>query len=56
VRRAGAGHAATEFLLCVASLATALFAPLIEGRSAMSYLAHLLVAWLRGLFELLALS
>ena len=53
--RAG-GQAATEFLVCVALLATALFAPFLEGRSAVSYLAHQVVAWLRGLFELLALS
>lgn len=47
---------AAEFLLCVALLAAALFAPLVEGRSAATYLASRIVAWFHGLYELLALS
>jgi len=50
------GQAATEFLLCVAVLAAALFAPVVEGRSPVSYLAHQIVGWMHGLYELLALS
>lgn len=50
------GQAAAEFLLCVAMLVVALFAPLVEGRSVVTYLARQLVAWFHGLYELLALS
>jgi hypothetical protein len=50
------GQVAAEFLLCVALLATALFAPLVEGTSAASYLARHVANWFHGLYEVLALS
>lgn len=50
------GQVVTEYLLCVALLAAALFAPVVEGRSAAAYLAHEIVSWFHGLYALLALS
>lgn len=50
------GQAAVEFLLCAGLLAATVFIPVFDDRSAVSFLAHQVVAWFHGFYELLSLT
>lgn len=56
MNRRFSGQAAAEFLLCAGLLAATVFVPVFDGRSAVSFLAHRVVAWFHGLYELLSLT